>query len=147
MSIHEQWDDYSNFVSGFPDLPNFNADEFLYLGDSHNDPTSRCYNLNWYPDVSLWDAVYKLARHVQQIRTEFGGAIMMTSVHRNDRYNSCIGGAVNSYHKKGNAGDMVPLNGNVSKLYAVTDRLTPNGGAGSYNTFTHVDLRGHRARW
>ena len=147
MSPHEQWDDYNDFVKGFPILPNFNADEFLYLGGSHNDSTSRCANLNWYPPRSLWPSVYALAGHVQNIRDEFGGAIMMTSVYRDEDYNSCIGGARHSYHKQGMAGDMIPVNGNVAGLWKAADLLTPHGGVGRYSSFVHVDIRGRRARW
>ena len=147
MSVHQQWDQYEDFVSGFPDLANFVPDEFLYLGGSHNDTTSRCHGLNWYPDEQLWEDIYSLARHVQDVRTGFGGAIFLTSIYRNQSYNTCIGGAQNSYHMQGKAADMVPINNDVSGLWKVADALTPEGGVGRYSSFVHVDIRGYKARW
>lgn len=147
MSRHSQWDSYEEFTALFPDLPNFRADEFLFLGGSHYDPTSRCFGKNWYPPEPLWKSIFELARHVQRIRTEFGSPITLTSIYRDEDYNACVGGARFSYHKQGKAADMIPVNGQVAHLLLVSSKLTPKGGVGGYSSFVHVDIRGRKARW
>lgn len=148
MSRHARWEEYADFCDNFPALKNFSPDEFLYLGGSNSDPTSRLYGLNWYPPKELWNHIYKLAEHVQKIRSAFGRPIFITSCFRNKEYNDGLPGAApNSFHRRGMAADMQPLNGDTAHLGLTASRLTPKGGVGIYNTFVHVDIRGYKARW
>lgn len=85
---------------------------------------------------------------LEKIRQETG-ALAINSGYRCPIHNKNVGGATRSQHLKGTAADIRPLNKNmtVNQVYSISDRLNPNGGVGKYNTFTHVDTRGHRSRW
>jgi uncharacterized protein YcbK (DUF882 family) len=59
---------------------------------------------------------------------------------------------VNSQHLLGKAADIKSSYFTPSEIAKTTDDMMKNetfkiGGIGIYNTFTHVDIRGTRARW
>lgn len=86
---------------------------------------------------------------LEKVRTHFGDKpVTINSGYRCPTHNANIGGATNSQHLYGTAADIV-VDGNKVLPSAVYAYLDPfhNGGLGSYDTFTHVDVRGSRARW
>lgn len=86
---------------------------------------------------------------LEKIRSHFGDKpITINSGYRCPYKNAECGGASNSQHLYGTAADIV-VDGNKVKPSAVYAYLDPfhEGGLGSYDTFTHVDVRGSRARW
>ena len=93
-----------------------------------------------------------LAKNLQVLRDEVAKSIIVNSGYRSLAYNKKIGGAKNSQHPKGKAGDI--------KIEGMTPRQVANkieelikagkmkeGGIGVYPTFTHYDIRGTKARW
>jgi|GEM_PF-4899300 len=93
----------------------------------------------------------KVAQLVQNIRNEWGSAIVITSAYRDREYNAKIGGAVNSQHILGKAADICPANGNLMKfhkwLYERRDEFGIGGfGHGQHRGFVHVDI-GDRREW
>lgn len=91
----------------------------------------------------------KLAKYLDAVREFLGGKpITITSGLRPRAINRAVGGAANSRHLHGDAADLV-----VTGLspHAVYRRLDPwhgdKGGLGNSANFTHLDLRGYRARW
>ena len=66
---------------------------------------------------------------------------------RTAAYNQGCGGAKYSQHLTANAADIQVRGVSPSTVYAKLDALYPNQGLGKYATFTHLDLRGTRARW
>jgi Peptidase M15 len=95
------------------------------------------------------DAIKSLAYYLQTMRSHFGQpSIIIVSGYRPPLVNSGVGGASNSQHLYGAAADIV-VNG--IRPHEVYSRLNQThgskGGLGNGSTFTHVDLRGYRARW
>ncbi|MFT5347801.1 MAG: hypothetical protein ACI9M3_000835 [Bacteroidia bacterium] len=96
--------------------------------------------------------IEKLAEELQVLREVVGSPITINSGYRCISYNKSVGGAISSQHLVGNAGDLVIKEHKPSDTHSlieslIKDKVMAEGGLGSYNTFTHYDNRGHRARW
>lgn len=95
-----------------------------------------------------------LAHRLQVIRTFFAKPLIINSGFRTHEHNEEVQKKVNpkyvpnssrSLHMKGMAADIV-IEG--VRPYAIQEALEDwDGGLGLYKTFTHVDIRGHKARW
>jgi uncharacterized protein YcbK (DUF882 family) len=95
--------------------------------------------------------VIELAENLQVLRDEVG-RLDLTNAYRCKEHNADVGGAVNSQHLKGKAADIKSSTIKPHDMAIAVDDLMKNekikmGGVGIYNTFTHVDIRGSRARW
>lgn len=89
-------------------------------------------------------------KHLQALRTEWGGPLVLTSTWRPEEYNRSIGGAPNSQHLIW-ATDVVPSAPDpekVERLAQMAEKLNFDG-IGRYPTkgFVHLDMRGFAARW
>lgn len=83
-----------------------------------------------------------------EIRSEFGKPVIVTSGYRSPSHNAKVGGVPNSYHTKGMAADLRPEDlKDLPRLQWIADKINMYGGVGYYDTFVHVDIRGKRARW
>lgn len=97
--------------------------------------------------------VKKLALALEIIRKEFNNVpIRINSAFRHPSYNHSIGGSPNSQHLTANAVDFVVKGISPSVVADKIEQLVSSGkieqcGLGRYNTFTHLDFRGFRARW
>jgi len=96
--------------------------------------------------------VKNLAQNLQLIRDRVGASISINSGYRTPAYNKKIGGVSNSQHKLAKAADIVVKGWRPSQVHAlinsmIEDKTLKQGGLGRYNTFTHYDIRGERARW
>lgn len=108
-----------------------------------------------------------LARTMNNMRANIASAykvhpsrifITVNSWYRTPAYNAAIGGVGNSTHTNGSAADVVVY---VRTSYGKMRRVPPatvariaekrpsfrKGGIGRYRNFTHLDVRGYRARW
>jgi uncharacterized protein YcbK (DUF882 family) len=95
--------------------------------------------------------VQELAENLQVLRNVVG-RLDPTNGYRCKDHNADVGGSVNSQHLKGKAADIKSKQFSPSEIATITDDLMKSekfkiGGVGIYNTFTHVDIRGSRARW
>jgi uncharacterized protein YcbK (DUF882 family) len=86
--------------------------------------------------VELWQAV----------RDEVGAAVYLTSGFRTAAYNKKIGGAENSRHLYGLAGDGVTPAATPEEVAQIGEDLGA-GGVGRYDDFTHLDVFGSDRRW
>jgi len=113
---------------------NFQLSEFLSDGDTPPD------------DEQILRNIECLANRLQVVRDILGRPITINSGYRSVAYNNKTPGASeNSQHVLGKAADIV-VYGMEPK--AVQEALRGwSGGLGSYDTFTHVDIRPHKARW
>ena len=94
----------------------------------------------------------KLAEQLQIIRDYTGKSITINSGYRSPEHNASIGGVSNSQHVLGKAADIVIDGMSPADTYALIEYLNDKGvikigGLGSYNIFTHVDIREKTARW
>ena len=95
--------------------------------------------------------ISELANNLQVLRNVVG-RLDPTNGYRCKEHNADVGGSVNSQHLKGKAADIKSKAFSSSEIATITDDLMKSekfkiGGVGIYNTFTHVDIRGTRARW
>lgn len=87
----------------------------------------------------------KLVKQLQRMRDRVGGPVNLNSGYRCARYNASIGGVSNSQHIFGCAADIVAPGLSQKTIYPHADNLFD--GVGRYASFTHVDVRGYKARW
>ena len=91
--------------------------------------------------------IIRTAQEMQKIRKLLGDRpIRVNSWYRNPAVNQLVGGEPNSVHLKGLAVDFVHPVYSPLQIRAKLD-AQHGGGLGTYATFTHIDWRGHRARW
>lgn len=96
-----------------------------------------------------WANLQKLMDVLEKLRAECGNKpITINSGYRTQSYNKKVGGATNSLHLKALAADIRVSGKTPREVYKIADRLIgSSGGVGKYSGFTHVDVRGYKARW
>jgi uncharacterized protein YcbK (DUF882 family) len=100
----------------------------------------------------VFENVKQLAANLQALRDELGISIKINSGYRSPEYNKKVGGAKNSQHLLGKAADMKVEGKTPKEIADLIEKLIKagkmkEGGIGIYNTFTHYDFRGTKARW
>lgn len=81
---------------------------------------------------------------LQKLREDLNSPIHITSAYRCESHNAAVGGSANSRHKVGDATDIQVSDMDPSE---VQDACHHFDGLGRYDTFTHIDSRGYKARW
>lgn len=91
----------------------------------------------------------RLVEGLQALRDYFGVPIRITSGCRCRPHNRKVGGSHKSQHLLGNAADIVVQSVPPDAVAAIAEQFDQfrNGGIGRYETFTHLDVRGHKSRW
>jgi uncharacterized protein YcbK (DUF882 family) len=98
------------------------------------------------------DNLKMLAVQLEIIRAHFNAPVIINSGYRNLEYNRNIGSKDTSQHVKGTAADIVIKDVSPDEVadaveFLISTGMLKEGGVGRYNTFTHYDIRGTRARW
>lgn len=85
---------------------------------------------------------------LERMRTYFNAPIVINSGNRCERFNKKIGGRPNSFHLYSKAAD-IKVKGVSARDVQVYLRNKYKGryGIGSYDSFTHIDVRRKKARW
>jgi len=101
-------------------------------------------------DVQL--NIAELAVQLEIIRAHFNAPIKINSAYRSLEYNRSIGSNDSSQHVLGKAADIVVKGYTPDEVadaieFLIMTGMLKEGGVGRYNTFTHYDIRGERARW
>jgi uncharacterized protein YcbK (DUF882 family) len=96
--------------------------------------------------------IAELAVQLEIIRSHFNAPITINSAYRSPEHNRKIGSNDSSQHILGKAADIVVKGVSPDDVYdaiefLISEGLVKEGGLGRYNTFTHYDTRGTRARW
>ena len=96
--------------------------------------------------------IAELAVQLEIIRSHFNAPITINSAYRSLEHNRKIGSNDSSQHILGKAVDIVVKGVAPDDVYdaiefLISEGLVKEGGLGRYNTFTHYDTRGTRARW
>lgn len=86
-----------------------------------------------------------LIRLLEALRERLQAPIKVTSGYRCPAHNKAVGGVSNSQHVKGTAADIQVSGYLPVEVAAAAEDLF--GGIGTYNNFTHLDVRQTRARW
>ena len=103
------------------------------------------------PDEVLHNVV-KLATQLQRLRDHVNKPIKINSSFRCEAHNRKVGGSLNSQHKLGKAADIVIKDMKPYEVFILIEDLIDagellQGGVGNYSSFTHYDIRKHKARW
>lgn len=101
-------------------------------------------------DVQL--NIAELAVQLEIIRAHFNKPVHINSAYRSLEYNRSIGSNDSSQHVLGRAADITIKKVSPDEVadaieFLITTGMLKEGGVGRYNTFTHYDIRGTRARW
>jgi len=82
------------------------------------------------------------------VREKFKAPVTATSARRCEKHNRTVGGAEDSFHLTGKAADIVVKGVPAADVADYCESLIRDrGGVGRYPGFTHIDVRGKRARW
>ena len=132
-------------------LPNFTANAFLYMGDSHYRSGDPAAGLNTPPPREVWEAMFEQARLAQEIRSIVDAPVFVLSAYRSPEYNAALPNAGRrSQHLFGRATDIRSTAGEPA-LFAAAMRLRRlgkfSGGIGRYDWGIHFDHRGRDANW
>lgn len=100
-------------------------------------------------NAQVIDNIVRLATYLEKVRSHFGKAsIIINSGYRPPRVNAAVGGASNSQHLYGAAADIIVSGFKPHEVYQHLNQWHgSSGGLGDSASFTHIDLRGYRARW
>lgn len=115
------------------------------LTDNFNRSEFACECGCGFDEIAL-DTVYIC----QNLRDHFNRAVTVTSGCRCPKRNADVNGAVQSQHVAGTAADVVVKDVHPHDVYEYLEAYSSQlgvGGLGKYDSFTHVDTRGSRARW
>ena len=98
------------------------------------------------------ETLFDLATNLEMLRTFLDAPIKINSGYRSKDHNKKVGGAKNSQHLYGKASDIVIKGFTPHEVAEAIEGLIrlgvmDEGGIGIYNTFTHYDIRGTKARW
>ena len=83
---------------------------------------------------------------LEQAHEYFDEPMVIMSGYRCPHHNAEVGGATHSQHMEGTAADIRVHNVPPADVHNYFSKWH-EGGLGRYKTFTHVDVRGTRARW
>lgn len=93
----------------------------------------------------------RLALEVLEPLRELAGGVPLyiTSGHRCSYWNARVGGVDDSQHLYGLAADVTSKHVAPAALADLAEKVPAlrHGGIGRYPGFSHVDIRGYRARW
>lgn len=108
------------------------------------------------PGFELTDEIrsnlFELATNLEVLRAHFDAPVHLTNAYRTPEHNAAVGGSKNSQHLLGKAADIKISGvtpGDVADAieFLISVGLMKEGGLGRYDTFTHYDIRGTKARW
>ncbi len=164
LKLLENWnvlDDAARLAPAHPFQAFFDAHlagvrHFTWKELLHKGGSPLAAELNEDPPAALWPNVAPLVRLLDRFRETIGAPVRLLSVYRAPAYNARLKGASEkSQHLAFRAADLVVL-GPDSGRPADWARLLRTlrganreweGGIGLYDTFVHVDVRGHRTDW
>ena len=123
---------------------NFNIEEFECKGNLKGCDCQM-------PD-DVYNNIQELAENLQIVRDMLDEPIKINSGWRCEEYNRKIKGAKKSQHLLGKAADIRIKDLTPDEVANAIDKLQEGGfikkgGLGRYNSFTHYDIRGRKARW
>ena len=112
------------------------------LSKHFNSTEFDCHCIN--PSCTVTYVDTDLIDKLEVARMLLGDVIEITSGFRCVSHNKVAGGKIGSYHLQGKAADISASTVPLAKVRSVCEIFD---GLGKARTFTHVDVRGYKARW
>lgn len=98
--------------------------------------------------IEVEQNIIATAKYMDEVRSFLGNRpLIVTSWYRPSHVNSRVGGSTDSRHQYGDAVDFRSNYLHPHQVYRLLDKYHLHGGLGRYYSFTHIDLRGKKARW
>ena len=91
---------------------------YFSLEEMLTSSTARQRSIENLPSWYVVEHLNDLCLFLDDLRSEWGSGIKVTSGYRNERLNSAVGGVLNSVHRLGWAADVVPTNGKFDEFVA-----------------------------
>lgn len=92
--------------------------------------------------------IIRTAQRLDRYRKMLGNRpIKITSWYRPASVNIRVGGSKYSRHQYGDAVDLISYYFSPRQIAKLLEPKHSSGGYKAYSGFTHIDWRGHRARW
>lgn len=93
----------------------------------HSD-TAKRLNIDNTPGIIEENNIKRLIDEIlDPIREEYGSPIRISSGYRCKRLNSLVGGSNTSQHMKGEAADLIPVDGDTRRLFDVIRKMINEG--------------------
>lgn len=90
----------------------------------------------------------ELLEVLEAVRRYYNKPVVINSGCRCKAHNASVGGSPNSAHMQGIAADIEVRDVSPSEVQALLlNWFKDRYGIGTYNTFTHIDVRKDKARW
>lgn len=131
---------------------NFTLDEFIesrFYDEQAQENVWASYDANC---EELDPSIRKLADNLQVLRDHVGKSVIINIAYRPEWWEHQQGRSGTSQHCLGKASDIVVSGMTPDEVADTIESLIAEdkmeeGGLGRYNTFTHFDVRGYKARW
>ena len=131
---------------------NFKLNEFLesrFFSESEQIRVLADFEKN---KKELLPKLQKLASYLQILRDALGASVSINIAYRPKWYELARGRSGNSKHCKCEAADITVDGYTPLQVHSKIEELIKSGdmaegGLGKYNSFTHYDIRGNKARW
>jgi uncharacterized protein YcbK (DUF882 family) len=90
----------------------------------------------------------ELSEVLEDLRKHFKARLFINSGNRCIKHNAKVGGADDSYHLRSKSADVSNEKVPPSEVYAyLVEKYPYRYGIGSYDSFTHIDVRTAMKRW
>ena len=101
---------------------------FFIISEMVRSDTAKKYGIDNMPGIVEENNIKRLIDEIlDPIREEYGGPIRVSSGYRCKRLNSLVGGSKTSQHMKGEAADLIPVDGDTKRLFDVVRRMIKEG--------------------
>lgn len=95
-----------------------NRPAYFSLQELLTSSVARQKSIENLPSWEIVENLNELALFLDELRSDWGSGIRVTSGYRNDKLNTAVGGVLNSVHRLGFAADIVPVNGKFDEFVA-----------------------------
>lgn len=102
--------------------------KYFTISEMVRSDTAKKYGIDNTPGIIEENNIKRLIDEIlDPIREEYGGPIRVSSGYRCKRLNSLVGGSKTSQHMKGEAADLIPVDGDTKRLFDVVRRMIKEG--------------------
>ena len=102
--------------------------KYFSIGEMIQSDTAKKYGIDNTPGIIEENNIKRLIDEIlDPIREEYGSPIRVSSGYRCKRLNSLVGGSNTSQHMKGEAADLIPVDGDTRRLFDIIRKMIKEG--------------------